>query len=82
MDDQTHTLHREHAPPSSNQDSEEQQLATSLDSSSDEVKVPALLLHGTPLLKVSAKKVQTRLFKLDPDQGQILWESKKSGVSA
>jgi len=46
----------------------------------EEVKVPALLLQGTPLLKVSAKKAQTRVFRLDPDQGQILWPSKKSGV--
>ncbi|KAF8509662.1 1-phosphatidylinositol-4,5-bisphosphate phosphodiesterase 1 [Hysterangium stoloniferum] len=53
--------------------------AVSTDDAADEVKVPALLLRGTPLLKVSAKKVQTRLFTLDPDQGQILWESKKSG---
>lgn len=69
-DRQTHPLREEHVPQ------------PAPDSSSDEVKVPVLLLHGTPLLKVSAKKVQTRVFKLDPDQGQILWESKKSGVSA
>lgn len=52
-----------------------------LDSTEDaleEVIVPELLLHGTPLLKVSAKKVQNRVFRLDPDRGQISWESKKT----
>jgi len=71
-----------HEPANPDQDSAEEQQPASSDTSSDEVKVPVLLLHGTPLLKVSAKKIQTRVFKLDPDQGQILWESKKSGVSA
>lgn len=68
----SHTLHEEPGPNTPEQPPP----------SSDEVKVPALLLQGTPLLKVSAKKIQTRIFRLDPDQGQILWESKKSGVSA
>lgn len=47
----------------------------------DDIKVPALLQQGTPLLKVSAKKVKTRVFRLDPDQGHILWPSKKTGIS-
>lgn len=42
--------------------------------------VPALLQQGTPMLKVSAKKTKTRVFRLDADLGQIQWESKKSGV--
>lgn len=77
----TRTMYEDSQPSSSDHDSVEHQQPTSSDPSSDEAKVPVLLLHGTPLLKVSAKKVQTRLFKLDPDQGQILWESKKSGIS-
>ncbi|OSD01023.1 PLC-like phosphodiesterase [Trametes coccinea BRFM310] len=39
--------------------------------------VPQLLQGGVPMLKVSAKKQKRYLFRLDPDQGQIIWESKK-----
>ena len=48
----------------------------------DDVKVPMLLQQGTPMTKVSAKKKKTVMFRIDPDQGYILWESKKSGLSA
>ncbi|KAF8581199.1 PLC-like phosphodiesterase [Ramaria rubella] len=76
-------LHEAHDPLSLNGRSSDNPSPPSSDSSStDQIKVPALLLHGTPLLKVSAKKIQTRIFKLDPDQGQILWESKKYRVLA
>ena len=37
-----------------------------------------LLPEGEPMLKVSHKKVKPRTFKLDPDRGQITWESKKN----
>ena len=47
----------------------------------DDVKVPVLLQVGIPMLKVSEKNVKTRAFKIDPDQGLILWDSKKSGIS-
>jgi len=47
----------------------------------DDVKVPVLLQVGIPMLKVSEKNVKTRTFKIDPDQGLILWDSKKSGIS-
>ncbi|EJD41561.1 PLC-like phosphodiesterase [Auricularia subglabra TFB-10046 SS5] len=43
-------------------------------------EVPVPLQHGTPMLKVSAKKIKTQVFRIDPDQGHILWESKKSGI--
>ncbi|KAH8112886.1 PLC-like phosphodiesterase [Phellopilus nigrolimitatus] len=46
----------------------------------DDVKVPLLLQQGTPMTKVSAKKKKTVTFRIDPDQGYILWESKKSGI--
>ncbi|KAG8926409.1 Phospholipase C [Tulasnella sp. 418] len=47
----------------------------------DEIKIPALLQQGTPMLKISAKKgPKLRKFRLDPDQGQILWESRKAGI--
>ncbi|OBZ76452.1 1-phosphatidylinositol 4,5-bisphosphate phosphodiesterase delta-4 [Grifola frondosa] len=42
-----------------------------------DVTVPQLLQQGVPMLKVSAKKQKRYIFKLDPDQGQIVWESKK-----
>ncbi|PCH36823.1 PLC-like phosphodiesterase [Wolfiporia cocos MD-104 SS10] len=42
-----------------------------------DVTVPQLLQQGVPMLKVSAKKQKRYVFKLDPDQGQIVWESKK-----
>lgn len=56
---------------------EEKQLSTF----PDDVKVPILLQVGIPMLKVSEKNVKTRTFKIDPDQGLILWDSKKSGIS-
>ena len=46
-----------------------------------DVKVPLILQEGTPMTKVSAKKQKTVIFRIDPDEGYILWESKKSGVS-
>ena len=46
-----------------------------------DVKVPLLLQEGVPLTKISAKKKKTVLFRLDPDQGYVFWESKKSGLS-
>lgn len=47
----------------------------------EDVKVPMLLQEGTPLTKVSAKKKKTVMFRIDPDQGYVLWDSKKSGLS-
>lgn len=46
-----------------------------------EVVVPKALVEGEPMLKVSAKKVQQRVFKLDPDNGTLEWESKRGGKS-
>ncbi|KZT08084.1 1-phosphatidylinositol-4,5-bisphosphate phosphodiesterase 1 [Laetiporus sulphureus 93-53] len=50
------------------------------DSSMLDVVVPQLLQQGVPMLKVSAKKQKRYIFKLDPDQGQIVWESKKHRI--
>ncbi|KAI0922841.1 hypothetical protein AcV5_009715 [Taiwanofungus camphoratus] len=47
------------------------------DSSMLDVTVPQLLQQGVPMLKVSAKRQKRCIFRLDPDQGQIVWESKK-----
>nr|AVM41526.1 phospholipase C [Ganoderma lucidum] len=46
-------------------------------SSDGDAAVPQILQQGIPMLKVSAKKQKRYVFKLDPDQGQIVWESKK-----
>jgi phosphatidylinositol phospholipase C delta len=47
-----------------------------------DVVVPPLLQKGVPMTKVSASRQKTYVFQLDPDQGQILWESKKPKISA
>ncbi|KIO30109.1 hypothetical protein M407DRAFT_69612 [Tulasnella calospora MUT 4182] len=46
-----------------------------------EIKVPALLQQGTRMKKISAKKgITNRVFRLDAEQGQILWNSNKGGI--
>ncbi|KAF8876848.1 PLC-like phosphodiesterase [Infundibulicybe gibba] len=40
--------------------------------------VPAPLRRGTPMSKVSVKSTKRAVFRLDPDQAQIVWESKQS----
>jgi phosphatidylinositol phospholipase C, delta len=47
-----------------------------------DVVVPSLLQKGVPMTKVSASRQKTYVFQLDPDQGQIHWESKKPKFSA
>lgn len=46
-----------------------------------DVVVPELMRRGVPMTKVSAKRQKTYVFQLDPDQGQILWVSKKQKIS-
>jgi hypothetical protein len=46
-----------------------------------DVTVPAVLQMGTPMIKVSGGKQKNVVFRLDPDQGQIIWESKKHRIS-
>lgn len=46
---------------------------------SDDIFVDPCIARGTILYKVSAKKKQRRTFRIDVDQGRILWDSKKSG---
>ncbi|KAG6330246.1 hypothetical protein ID866_8842, partial [Astraeus odoratus] len=41
------------------------------------VSVPLLLQQGVPMTKVSARSQRSYIFRLDADQGQIIWESKK-----
>ena len=46
-----------------------------------DITVPALLQMGTPMFKVSGGKQKKAVFKLDPDQGQIIWQSKRHRIS-
>jgi len=50
-------------------------------SSIADVSVPQLLQQGTPMTKVSNKKSKKVVFRLDPDQGQIVWESQSQKIS-
>ncbi|KAI0752611.1 1-phosphatidylinositol-4,5-bisphosphate phosphodiesterase 1 [Daedaleopsis nitida] len=65
--------------PGSEQQQQQASIATPVaqQASGADATVPQLLQMGVPMLKVSAKKQKRYLFKLDPDQGQIIWESKK-----
>ncbi|KAG1718404.1 PLC-like phosphodiesterase [Suillus occidentalis] len=46
-------------------------------SSMAEGTVPLLLREGVHMTKISPGKQKSYIFKLDPDQGQIIWQSKK-----
>ncbi|KAI0089012.1 hypothetical protein BDY19DRAFT_906468 [Irpex rosettiformis] len=46
-------------------------------SAANDFTIPPLLLSGIPMLKVSAKKQKRYFFRLDADEGQIIWQSKK-----
>jgi hypothetical protein len=50
----------------------------------DGIRVPGMLITGTELTKISEKKgtvPKQRLFRLDANQGRILWDSKRRGMS-
>jgi phosphatidylinositol phospholipase C delta len=51
-------------------------------SSMAEGTVPLLLREGVHMTKISPGKQKSYIFKLDPDQGQIIWQSKKLRISA
>lgn len=44
--------------------------------------VPLLLQKGTLLTKVSEKSKKKVVFRIDPDEGQILYDSRKNGLGA
>jgi hypothetical protein len=46
-----------------------------------DITVPELLQRGTPMIKVSGRKQKKVVFRLDPDLGQIIWESRKHRIS-
>ena len=51
-------------------------------SSMADVPVPLELQHGVPMTKISPRSQKSYNFRLDADQGQIIWESKKRRISA
>jgi phosphatidylinositol phospholipase C delta len=51
-------------------------------SSMAEGTVPLLLREGVHMTKISLGKQKSYIFKLDPDQGQIIWQSKKLRISS
>jgi phosphatidylinositol phospholipase C delta len=74
----------QHTQPQSQVTNEEQTLTPmelATEAGVGDVTVPQLLQHGTPMTKVSAKERKRAVFRLDPDIGQIIWESKKHRIS-
>lgn len=66
-----------HAPPERSSTATTASSATP-DQPQSEGVGELLLPEGEQMLKVTHKKVKPRTFRLDPDRGQILWESKKN----
>lgn len=46
-----------------------------------DVHVPLLLQQGVLMTKVTPRLQKSYIFRLDADQGQIIWESKKLRIS-
>jgi hypothetical protein len=65
--------------PDSDNESIEHEITAGKNFYQEELIVDKSLAEGTPLLKVSATKKLQRIFRIDVDQGRILWDSKKSG---
>jgi phosphatidylinositol phospholipase C delta len=63
--------------PKSGDDGLSNQLKSVMD-----ITVPALIQAGTPMTKVSAGKQKRVVFRLDADQGQIVWEGKQHRISS
>ncbi|TFK65544.1 PLC-like phosphodiesterase [Pluteus cervinus] len=49
-------------------------------SESIDTSVPDILLKGTRMTKISEKKKKQIFFRLEPDEGQIIYESRKGGI--
>ena len=52
-------------------------------SAGQDLSVPQILVQGMAMIKVSASKQKQYVFRIDPDEGQLQWESKrtKSGMA-
>lgn len=57
-------------------------LSAPLDPNNVDFNVPDALLKGTVLTKVSEKKQKQVVFHLDPDEGRIMYKSRKTGIGA
>jgi phosphatidylinositol phospholipase C delta len=44
--------------------------------------VPLLLQHGTQVTKISEKSQKKIILRIDPEEGQILYDSRKHGLGA
>ena len=51
------------------------------DFSQQDYTIPQVLQRGTPVMKVSSKKHKSIILRLDPDLGQVIWESKQNHIS-
>jgi len=56
------------------------QTTSSLSPSLEDLSVSELLQRGTPMIKVSAMKQKTHVFRISSDESQILWESKRQRI--
>ncbi|KAF9444538.1 1-phosphatidylinositol-4,5-bisphosphate phosphodiesterase 1 [Macrolepiota fuliginosa MF-IS2] len=45
-----------------------------------DLSIPEPLQRGTEMMKISEKKQRKVVFRLDPDEGQILYKSRKGGI--
>ena len=43
--------------------------------------IPQALQRGTQVMKVSSKKHKSVILRLEPDLGQVIWESKQNHIS-
>ncbi|KIY53891.1 PLC-like phosphodiesterase [Fistulina hepatica ATCC 64428] len=55
-------------------------MAQTSPTESSDFTIPDVLKRGTMLTKISEKKRKHVLFKLDPDEGRILYESRRRGI--
>jgi hypothetical protein len=69
------------SPIANNDDDITHDIPVAHTASMADVTVPAVLQMGTPMIKLSGGKQKKVVFRLDPDQGQIIWESKKHRIS-
>ncbi|KAJ7026291.1 1-phosphatidylinositol-4,5-bisphosphate phosphodiesterase 1 [Mycena alexandri] len=54
-------------------------MATTTKPTDIDTTVPLLLQQGTRLIKISEKSQKKVVFRIDPDEGQILYDSRKNG---
>ena len=49
-------------------------------SAGQDLSVPQMLVQGITMIKVSASKQKQYVFRIDPDEGQLQWESKRTKI--